>query len=169
MPHKPKIYIFPAPLKVKFQTGDLIFENKQKATFSKSLPFFLACLELWGNRPDCLAVALWACALFAFDLLASVFGVLCVGMHDGGRRSQCCICYSHLCDVSRGYFLIPKDINFVRKKPAICHLQFVGDDPAFESALARRHLKDFGPVAIRQFQANIGRSTKASLANLEHF
>lgn len=40
----------------------------------------------------CLDVALWVCAPCAFHLLASVFRFLCVGMLDGGRRSQCCVC-----------------------------------------------------------------------------
>ncbi|MBD8148236.1 hypothetical protein IFT37_20220 [Pseudomonas fluorescens] len=78
----------PAPLKVKFQTGDLIFENKQKATFSKSLPFFWPALSC-GAIDSIALLLLYRLALLLlliFWLLFSVFSTLeC--MMEGGEAS----------------------------------------------------------------------------------
>ena len=88
MPHKPKIYIFPAPLKVKFQTGDLIFENKQKATFSKIPPFFRPALSCGAIDPIALMLLYWFAllVLFIFWLLFSGFSALECLM-EGGEAS----------------------------------------------------------------------------------
>ncbi|THF34511.1 hypothetical protein E5170_09665 [Pseudomonas atacamensis] len=86
--HTNRKYIFPAPLKVKFQTGDLIFENKQKATFSKSLPFFWPALSC-GEIDSIALLLLYRLALLLlliFWLLFSVFSALeC--MMEGGEAS----------------------------------------------------------------------------------
>ena len=105
--HTCRKYNFLPPLKTKFQTGVLIFENKKERWFLKAWVFWV-CLELWGDRSDCPV-----CALFAF---MSIFRMSLKGSIRVGRRSLGCVCWSHLCDVSRSYFLIPKGIIFFKKK-----------------------------------------------------
>lgn len=56
--HTYRKYIFLAPLKVKFQTGDLIFENKQKATISKGPRFFWLALSCGAIDPIALLLLL---------------------------------------------------------------------------------------------------------------
>ena len=105
-------YIFPAPLKVKFQTGDLIFENKQKATFSKSPPFFWPALSCGAIDPIALML-LYGFALlllFIFWLLFSGFSALECLM-EGGEAS---VVYPDrtFSTLVAATFLIPKGINF---------------------------------------------------------
>lgn len=86
--HINRKYIIRAPLKVKFQTGDLIFENKQKATFSKSPPFFWPALSCGAIDPIALLLhyGLALLLLLIFWLLFSVFSALECLM-EGGEAS----------------------------------------------------------------------------------
>ncbi len=73
--HTNRKYIFPAPLKVKFQTGDLIFENKQKATISKGPRFFWLALSCGAIDPIALLLLLASLLMLLLVFLLLFFRI----------------------------------------------------------------------------------------------
>jgi hypothetical protein len=80
-------YIFAPHLKGKFQTGDLIFENKQKATISKGPRFFWLALSCGAIDPIALLLLLTPLLLLLLVFLLFFFGFCMVKSMNEGRRS----------------------------------------------------------------------------------
>jgi len=75
-------YIFAPHLKGKFQTGDLIFENKQKATISKGPRFFWLALSCGAIDPIALLLLLTPLLLLLLVFLLLFFRILYGEKHE---------------------------------------------------------------------------------------